>query len=69
MQRRKDILQMQQNLFLQLTFFECSFNMYKKIGGFIQFRPLSFYSSALDKRLTTSTELFSFTFGAFYSLK
>ena len=51
-------------------YLEGSFTIYKKIGGFIQFRPLSFYSSALDKRLTTSTgELFSFTFGASYSLK
>ena len=51
-------------------YIEGSFTAYKKIGAFIQFRPLSFYSSSLDKRLTISTaEVFSFTFGATYSLK
>ncbi len=51
-------------------YIEGSFTIYKKIGAFIQFRPLSLYSSPLDKKLTTSTgELLSFTFGASYSLK
>ena len=51
-------------------YIEGAFIIHKNIGAFIQFRPLSFYSSSLDKRLTTSTgELLSFTFGATYSLK
>ncbi len=51
-------------------YIEGAFTIYKKIGGIIQFRPFSFYSSQLDKKLTTSTgELLSFTFGATYSLK
>lgn len=51
-------------------YIEGSFALYKKFGTFIQFRPFSFYSSQLDKKLTTSTgELLSFTFGASYSLK
>jgi len=51
-------------------YMEGSFSVDKNLGFFFQFRPFSFYSDGLDKRLTTRTvEVFSFTFGAFYSLK
>jgi hypothetical protein len=57
-------------VFTAESYIESSFSVYKNVGFLFQFRPFSFYSSDLDKRLTTSTvELFSFTFGAFYSLK
>lgn len=57
-------------VFTAEPYLEGSFSLYKKIGLFFQFSPLSYYTSPLDKRLTTSSvEFFSFTFGAFYSLK
>ncbi len=57
-------------VFIAEPYIEGSFSVYKKIGLFFQFSPLSYYTSPLDKRLTTSSvEFFSFTFGAFYSLK
>jgi hypothetical protein len=58
------------SVFTAEPYLEGSFAVYKKFGAFIQFRPFSVYSSKLDSHLTVSTvELFSFTFGAFYSLK
>ncbi|MBV9962156.1 MAG: outer membrane beta-barrel protein [Parafilimonas sp.] len=49
---------------------EASFLISKKLGLLFQSGFPSYYSSRLDKRLTTSTiELFSFTFGATLSLK
>ena len=49
-------------------YLEGAFRIYKNIGAFIQLRPFSFYSTPLDKRLTTSTgELLSSTFGVSYS--
>jgi len=57
-------------VFTAEPYIEGSFAIHKNLGMLFQFRPFSFYSSKLDRRLTTSTvELFSFTFGAFYSLK
>jgi len=57
-------------VFTAESFIEGSFPIHKNLGMLMQFRPFSFYSSPLDKRLTKSTvELFSFTFGAFYKLK
>lgn len=57
-------------VFTAESFIEGSFPITKDFGMIMQFRPFSFYSSPLDKRLTRSTvELFSFTFGAFYRLK
>ena len=57
-------------VFTAESFVEGSFPFNKNIGMLFQLRPFSFYSSPLDRRLTTSTiELFSFTFGAFYSFK
>ena len=57
-------------VFTAQPYVEASFSIYKKLGLLFQFNMPSYYSSSLDKRLTTSTvEVFSFTFGAFYSLK
>jgi hypothetical protein len=57
-------------VFTAESYMEGSFSVHKNLGLLFQFRPFSFYSGGLDKRLTTSTmEVFSFTFGAFYSLK
>ncbi|MEP6466563.1 MAG: hypothetical protein ABJB05_09665 [Parafilimonas sp.] len=57
-------------VFTAAPYFESSFNVAKKTGLLFQFVLPSYYSSPLHKRLTTSTtEVFSFTFGAFYSLK
>jgi len=42
---------------------------FEKLSNAFPVSSFSFYSSKLYRRLTTSTvELFSFTFGAFYSL-
>ena len=50
-------------------YLEGFFNVYKKLGLFFQFSPLS-ASTKLDKRLTTSTTgIFDLTFGLFYNLK
>ena len=57
-------------VFTAQPYVEGSFSVYKKLGLLFQFGLPSYYSSSLDKRLTTSTvDIFSFTFGAFYSLK
>lgn len=49
---------------------EAYFYVYKNLGLMFQARPFSFYSSKLDNRLTTSTgEIFSSTFGVFYTFK
>lgn len=57
-------------VFTAESFVEGSFRVKNNFGMLFQFRPFSFYSSPLDKRLTTSTvEVFGFTFGAFYSFK
>jgi hypothetical protein len=57
-------------VFTAEPYIEGSFSVYKKVGLFFQFSPLSYYTSPLDTRLTTSSvEFFSFTFGAFYRLK
>lgn len=49
---------------------EASFFVYKNLGLMFQIKPFSFYSTPLDKRLTTSTvEIFSSTFGVFYQFK
>jgi hypothetical protein len=57
-------------VFTAAPYVESSFNVSRKTGLLFQFSFPSYYSSRLDKTLTKSTvELFSFTFGAFYSLK
>lgn len=57
-------------VFTATPYLEASFNTYKNFGLLFRNNLPSFYSTPPDKQLTTSTiELFSFTFGAFYSLK
>jgi hypothetical protein len=57
-------------IFTASPYFEATFNCPKKWGMLFDITLPSFYSTVVDKRLTkSSVELFSFTFGAFYSLK
>ncbi|MBS1746641.1 MAG: outer membrane beta-barrel protein [Bacteroidetes bacterium] len=57
-------------VFTATPYFEASFNTNKNFGLLFRSNLPSFYATPPDKQLTTSTiELFSFTFGAFYSFK
>lgn len=50
-------------------YLETSFNIYRGLGFYTQFRPISFYSMRLNKDYTSSTsELLGFTFGLYYNL-
>ncbi len=57
-------------VFTAASFVEGSFAFNKNTGLFFMFTPFSFYSSPLNKALTTSTmEIISFTGGLFYKFK